>query len=744
MSGIALRRHLLVLAVAGVLPLALLAGAGLLSIFEQQRNDAQRKALEITRALATAVESELSRTLSSLHVLASSNALDRGDISSFDALARRNLAVQPEWRAITLADAQGQVLTNTRSGPGDKPPPIVERASFDQVVVTGEARIGSIAKGYAGNYAFAVREPVVRDGKVAYVLSAVVDPTSIVKILQRQRMPDDWTVSVFDANGDRVARSRAHEEFIGGRASRSLRDLMVRQGQEGTGLTTTLEGDSGYTAFTRLPHSGWSVALSLPVAGVTRNALSSTTIYGIAVIVSVFIGLWAATVVARRVNRPMAELREAANALGRGAVPAAPDTDIREIRDVGEAITTAAAQRRAIEAEREDLLRREHEARTDAESANRAKDQFLAMLGHELRNPLAALSNAASLIGDDRVDPQAQRRSREVIQRQVAHLARLTDDLLDAARALLGKIQLRLEPVDLARVAQQTINMIAATRRSANHRIAEDLKEVWVHGDPVRLDQIVANLLTNAVKYTPAGGTIIVRTRREGAQAVLSVIDNGVGLSPELAERAFDLFVQGDRALDRAQGGLGIGLTLVRRLAELHGGAATVRSEGDNRGSEFSVRFPAIEAPVQAPAANVPASARARSVLVVEDNDDAREMLETLLQVMGHRVETARDGIEGLDKALAIAPDIAFVDLGLPGIDGFEVARRLRGAGDQRTFLVALTGYGAREDRDRALAAGFDAHATKPIDANQLAQLLSQRKLGTDPTFHGEPTAREK
>src|SRR5262249_32494278 len=212
-----------------------------------------------------------------------------------------------------------------------------------------------------------------------------------------------------------------------------------------------------------------------PVAVVTRNALATTTIYAAAVAISLIIGLFAAQVVARRVNRPIAALRDAANALGRGAVPSPPETDIREIRDAGEAIVAAAAQRRAIEAEREDLLRREHDARTEAEAANRAKDQFLAMLGHELRNPLAALSTPASLLGDERVDRQAQRRSREVIQRQVGHLARLTDDLLDAARALLGKIHLRLEPVDLARIAAQAINMLAATRRSANHRIVEDL-----------------------------------------------------------------------------------------------------------------------------------------------------------------------------------------------------------------------------------------------------------------------------
>jgi CheY-like chemotaxis protein len=207
------------------------------------------------------------------------------------------------------------------------------------------------------------------------------------------------------------------------------------------------------------------------------------------------------------------------------------------------------------------------------------------------------------------------------------------------------------------------------------------------------------------------------------------VADDGAGMSPELAERAFDLFVQGERDLDRSQGGLGIGLTLVRRLAELHAGAADVKSEGEGRGSEFTVRFPAIERPRQAtPAAALPPGKMlARTILVVEDSDDARETLVELLQVMGHRVESADDGVAGLDKALSIAPDVAFVDIGLPGIDGFEVARRLRAAeGSRRTYLVALTGYGAGEDRRRALEAGFDAHITKPVEAEKLVELLGR------------------
>ena len=379
----------------------------------------------------------------------------------------------------------------------------------------------------------------------------------------------------------------------------------------------------------------------------------------------------------------------------------------------------------AIEVEIEDVLRREREARGEAEAANRAKDAFLAMLGHELRNPLAALSNASSLLGHAPLEPRVADRAREVIQRQVGHLARLTDDLLEAARALLGKIELRRAPIDLALVARQALHAFGATGRLRNHRVIEELGEAWVEGDPVRLDQIVTNLIGNAVKYTSPGGTITVRTRREDAQCVLTVADDGVGMSPELVARAFDLFVQGDRELDRSQGGLGIGLTLVRRLAELHGGSADVRSEGVDRGCEFTVRIPAMLRAVAPTAAAPHAASRPLSILVVEDNDDARETLQTLLELMGHRVDGARDGIAGVQIALASRPDVALVDLGLPGMDGYEVARRLRAEGGLRPYLIALTGYGAREDRDRALEAGFDAHVTKPVAMEALDALLA-------------------
>jgi CheY-like chemotaxis protein/anti-sigma regulatory factor (Ser/Thr protein kinase) len=309
----------------------------------------------------------------------------------------------------------------------------------------------------------------------------------------------------------------------------------------------------------------------------------------------------------------------------------------------------------------------------------------------------------------------------------VSHLTRLTDDLLDAGRALMGKIVLRPKPLDLASVAMQSLATLKASERTHHHTLIEELDPAWVEADSIRLDQIISNLVVNAVKYTPAGGTVRVSVKREGQEAVLRVADNGIGLSPELAARAFELFVQGDRDLDRSQGGLGIGLTLVRRLAEMHGGSASVHSDGVGKGSEFIVRFPAIESRSgPAPAASRAPSAPARKILVIEDNEDARDSLRILLELAGHRVETANDGIAGLAKALAMQPEVALIDVGLPRLDGYEVARRLRASkGIRRPFLVALTGYGLPEDRERAFAAGFDAHVVKPVDNDTLAEVMA-------------------
>ena len=385
-------------------------------------------------------------------------------------------------------------------------------------------------------------------------------------------------------------------------------------------------------------------------------------------------------------------------------------------------------ERKNAEAERARAL-------AETEATNRAKDEFFAMLGHELRNPLGAITGALHVIelcgpGDER---SAQ--ARAIVTRQVRHLVRLVDDLLDVTRLTTGKITLTLRPVDLAAVTRRAVAGLAATApgRRVECRAPE---AAWIAADETRLEQILTNLLGNAMKFTPASGMVSVTVQADDQHAVLRVADTGAGIHPDLLPRIFELFVQGHTGLHRREAGLGIGLTLTRRLVDLHNGRIQASSDGPGRGSVFTAHFPAIEPPVEAPEGPAVVGRRSarRRVLIVEDHDDARQMLRHLLESLGHEVHEAADGISGLDRALGLLPDAVVVDIGLPGLDGYAVARELRKAGRPGTLLIAVTGYGQDGDRQRSAEAGFDAHLTKPIDPRALDVLLGNQPLDRDRT----------
>ena len=380
-------------------------------------------------------------------------------------------------------------------------------------------------------------------------------------------------------------------------------------------------------------------------------------------------------------------------------------------------------QRKRVERERAAMFE-------EAQQANRAKDEFLAMLGHELRNPLGAISSAVRLL--EPMDAGSERAvlARDVIARQTRHLARLVDDLLDVARVMTGKVLLERQPLDLAEAVARHVNSVRATGKMQDHVVSVEVQSVWIDADSIRVEQILGNLVSNALKYTPGGGRIAIRVGPDNGYAVLTIEDSGVGMQPHLMARVFDLFVQGERRLDRTQGGLGIGLTLVRRLVELHGGTVEAFSEGPDRGSRFTVRLRAIASrpPAEAGRRTAGWDIAARRILIVEDNADARAMLRHLLEAAGHEVHEASDGRQGLAMALSLRPDVALVDLGLPGLDGYEIARQLRASDDRRNILlVAVTGYGSPEDRERSLLAGFDVHLVKPVDPDMLAGVLARR-----------------
>jgi PAS domain S-box-containing protein len=374
------------------------------------------------------------------------------------------------------------------------------------------------------------------------------------------------------------------------------------------------------------------------------------------------------------------------------------------------------------------------QAEQAARVADRRKDEFLAMLGHELRNPLAPILTALQLMSL-RGDKGAER-ERAIIERQARHLVRLVDDLLDVSRITRGKIELERAPTELAAVIAKAVEMASPLLERRSHALALDVQpELVVDGDPVRLAQVFQNLLTNAAKYTQPGGHVAVRGRRQGEDAVVEIHDDGIGIAAHLLSSVFEPFVQGERALDRSEGGLGIGLMLVRSLVELHGGSVTAHSDGAGKGSRFDVTLPLLRAgaagrPTTGPQSVLAPSTAGRRVLLVDDNSDAAEMLAQLLRGVGHQVTVAHDGPSALAAARAFAPEVALLDIGLPVMDGYELARHLRAALPRAPLFIALTGYGQQHDRQRSLDAGFVDHMVKPVDPARLIDALSKMQAG--------------
>jgi CheY-like chemotaxis protein len=364
----------------------------------------------------------------------------------------------------------------------------------------------------------------------------------------------------------------------------------------------------------------------------------------------------------------------------------------------------------------------------ELQDRDRRKDEFLAMLSHELRNPLGAITTAAQVIQLGTATGEKVERAGAVIARQSYQLSRMLDDLLEVSRVTTGRVQLNREHCDLAEIAARSVDALLTSGRLNSHEVDLQTSRAPVEADIARTDQIITNLLVNAVKYTDAGGRIEVRVGAEGPNAFLRVSDNGIGISAELLPRLFEAFVQGRQALDRAQGGLGIGLALVRKLAELQGGTVEARSAGPGLGSTFTVRLPLLVngrmvLTERQPPRMLPTSLR---VLIVDDNADARDMMRTFLELAGHEVHDAVSGPDAVEKAGRVLPDLALVDLGLPGFDGLEVAARLRSdPATQGIFLVAMTGYGQPEDRRRTAEAGFEEHIVKPVTSDQLTEMIA-------------------
>ena len=745
MGGIPLRRRVFALAAAGILPLALTAGVGLYAIRRQQNAQAERVGVELARSVATAVSAELRSSISVLETLATSLTLDTDDMVGFRDRAQRVSVPRPEWAAIQLADPAGTPLLDTRLPAGSPLMPLVERDSFDRVVRARLPAVGDLTLHAQKEWLFAVRVPVIRNETVRYILTALVRPAAIRDMVNRQQVPEDWVISIVDGHGLRVARSRAHNENLGGRLSESVQRVVdTGNPNEGFGLAYTLEGDRIFTPYSRLPSSGWVAVLGIPTSLVDAAAYRSLAAYAGGVLLSIGLAIVAALWVARSITRPIDELGAAAVALGRRQTPKTLETSIREIREVGAALETAAEELARSEAQREDLLQKERQARETAERADRAKDEFMAVLSHELRTPLNAVYGWARLLQSGHIrDAPMIARATDAIVRNADVQVQLIDDLLDTSRITSGKMRVDVRRVDLQPVIHGALDAVrpAADAKGVHIVTALDAGAGIVAGDPSRIQQIVWNLLMNAVKFTPRGGDVRLELRRANSHAQVVVTDTGQGIAPRLLPHVFERFRQADSSSTRQHGGLGLGLALVKHLTELHGGSVAAESDGENHGATFTVTLPLAPADLleQLPAreaasatGTVAHSTFARldglRVLVVDDDREGAGLAETILKGAGAGVRTCHSASEALELVSAWRPDVLVSDIEMPGEDGYSLMRKVRGLTAEAGGTIpaiALTAYGRPQDQVRSLAAGFNMYVAKPVNPAELTGIIA-------------------
>ena len=726
-----IRAYLALMVAAILVPVILFSTISLNMLLKAERDAALKGVRETARISLVSVDRVLTNSESAVRMLANSPYLASGDLAGFYQQAQYADQAGPTWTSLLAED--GEQLLNTAIPFGTPLPRSGASERVRHVLAAGVPQISNLIRGVSTQaLTVTVDVPVTTRNGQRYVISQGFKVEHFNAVLRQVGAPRGWLAGVFDRNGITIAQASGGAVVARGEAQPDLRDA-IRSKTVGVIRNA---GDSQlklYSVLERSSLSGWTVAVGVAEAEIEQAARNALLVSILGLVAAIACAAAAAVFFARRLSHSIALAARSAYALEHNQAMGAPEASgVVEVDQVQAAIAAAATvvrnekqSRQLAEDERAMLFQREHAARKVAEQQNRAKDEFLAMLGHELRNPLAAIVNATGVMAHKAMPPEATERAREIIARQSGHLTRIVDDLLDMGRVHSGKILLERQALRLDLIVERYMAALVQTERAARHAISVGTEAAWVDADPTRLEQIIANLLDNALKYTPAGGSIDVRVQVENGQVVLAVADSGIGIAPELMPYVFDLFVQGARMLDRAQGGLGVGLALVRQLAAMHGGQVSVCSQGSGLGSCFELRLPQVMAPQLASDTPPPVVASRQNVLLIEDNQDGRDMMAMLLEAQDYTVATAIDGYDGLRQAAQALPDVALVDIGLPGIDGYEVARRMRA--DPATCgvrLIALTGYGQESDRERAIDAGFDAHLVKPVDMGRLLEVL--------------------
>jgi signal transduction histidine kinase/ActR/RegA family two-component response regulator len=652
-------------------------------------------------------------------------------------LAANILRENPDYSNLGLIRLSGDVACS--AVPFKTTVNLADRSHFRRAVhlrrfVAGGYVFGRVILKHTVNLTYPVLDEQQR---VTAVVFASLDLTRLDRFVADIQLPPGSLLLTTDSEGKIISRKPNPEDWYGKPVSPEMRNAMAAE----PGKPVTLVGPDGVARlhrFARVGNNGltdYTVTIGIPVDAITANARHDQILDWAALGVTIGLAMLAAwfvgdVLVLRRVKL----LAHTANRIASGTLEARTGITYgkEEISDLARALDAMAT---ALQEKEVQHLRAESQLR----EADRRKDEFLAMLAHELRNPLAPISAGAQLLQSGRASEGAVQRTAGIIVRQVHHMTRLVDDLLDVSRVTRGLVTLTRAPLDVSRIVADAVEQAEPLMQARQHRFEVKLppSSLMVNGDHKRLVQVLVNVLNNAAKYTPTGGAIQLAAYADGANVKLVVSDNGIGMSPELRSHVFDLFAQADRNSDRSQGGLGLGLALVKSLVELHGGSVAVDSAGEQQGSTFIITLPgrpqqpltvSVSAPAlaPAPAGQTDTSSQRLHVLVVDDNIDAAQTLQLLLEAAGHHVSVAHSAVEALEVAQAHAPQLCLLDIGLPGISGYELARGLRTLpATAQATLVAVTGYGRHEDREQARIAGFDHYYVKPVDVDALLALIA-------------------
>jgi signal transduction histidine kinase len=745
---------LTLLVLATTVPLGVFAGRLIFTSWRDQVAVVDRQNIERARAISVAIDQEVQTSITALNVLAATALLSADDLSHFPEFAGRTVALHPGWQSVFLIDAARRRIFDTALPPGT-PPVVIDEDWVRTVLEARRATASALTRDAAsGEYLVSIGVPVVRSDRVTSVLGARLRASAFSDVIRRQKTPPDGVVTLLDGNRVIMARSRNEARYLGRPPTPDFAERTYRA-DEGAWRTVLLEGTRAYSAHSRSPVTGWIIGLGLPAGTVEQpigDTLQALVSAGIAIL---GLGLFLAIVISHSVVRAQVGAVAAARALARGEAPAPPSSPIAEFDDLAKGLREAGSileqrrrEREAAEAERaraaerlEQALAGEQAARQAAEAHSRAQDEFVATISHELRTPLNAIYGWVAMLRTGTLDEAGRAKALEVIDRNTRAQAQLVEDLLDMARVIRGTVRIAMDPVDLALVLESALDSVgpAADARRIAITVHAPPGVAVVAGDAARLQQILWNLLSNSIKFSEAGGRVEIRLDREGDAVVVRVRDTGAGIDPAFLPHVFDRFRQESSAVTRTHSGLGIGLSLVRHLTELHGGTVSAESAGKGHGSTFTVRFPLLgtrDVVTRGVAAAGPAAAGATpaaptrlagvEVLAVDDDQDARELLATSLRQAGATVRTAASVSEAMTLAAASPPHVVVTDIAMPQASGYDLVRQMREHEQLASMpAVAVTAYSRAEDRARALALGFDAHVGKPFSPQALVAVVA-------------------